>query len=129
MAAGLNQLTPNNMKAKITKVEQGLIPQYDNTVNADVPTVVILTTVEFYTDDGTLTLTQQYGCKPEDFPADNYQSQADSMQADIDHAVIQAAVTAQSQAAATKVAQIQALINAQPATPAPVDPTINQPTQ
>src|SRR5665213_3614535 len=102
------------MKAKIVKVEQGLIPQFDNTVNADVPTVVILTTVEFYADDGTLALTQQYGCKPEDYPADNYQSQADAMQADIEHAKIQAAVTAQSQAAAAKVAEIQALINNQP---------------
>lgn len=114
------------MKAKIVNVEQGLIPQFDNSpdVNADVPTVVILTTVEFWTDavtnpDGsvvpsTLALTQQYGCKPADYPSDNYQGQADAMQADLDHAVIQAAVTAQTQAAAAKVAEIQALINNQP---------------
>jgi hypothetical protein len=113
------------MKAKIVNVEQGLIPQFDNSpeVNADVPTVVVLTTVEFWTDeitvDGsvvppTLYLTQQYGCKPDNYPADNYQGQADAMQADIDHTAIQAAVTAQSQAAAAKVAEVQALINNQP---------------
>ena len=101
------------MKAAITSAETGLLPLYDNEQQTEVLTPVVITTVEFQKDDGTVYFTQTYACKPEDFPADNYQSQADAMQADLDRTAIQQVVDQQMQQANAKVEEIQALINNQ----------------
>jgi hypothetical protein len=101
------------MKAKVINVEKSVMPRYDNSANADIPTIVLVATVEFYTDDGQLQHTQVYSCLPEDYPSDDYQSQADVMQADLDHAKVQQAIDAQGKLADDKVEAIKARNNIQ----------------
>lgn len=98
------------MKANIISVEKATLPQYDAAQNIDVPTIVVVTTVQFIADDGTLFHEQKYAAKPDDVPADGYQSQADAMQADIEHKKVQDAIDAQSKQADDKVSQLAALV-------------------
>src|SRR5579862_2810628 len=76
------------MKAKILSVVKDTIPQYSHVAQEDVPTLVIKTTVEFYTDEGTLYHTQEYAQRPEDIdqvnPRAYFDRQAQIMQAEID---------------------------------------------
>lgn len=76
------------MRAKIVNVTKDTIPQYSAAVEADVPTLVVKTTVEFYRDDETLYLTQEYAQRSEEIDADNpgayFDRQAQILQADLD---------------------------------------------
>ncbi len=101
------------MKAAITSVEKALMPRFDNIANEDIPTLMVVCTVQFTTDDGAAHHSQAYAFLPEDVPTDGFSSQADAMQADVDHAKIQAVVDAQNKAADEKVAELQALITPQ----------------
>lgn len=98
------------MKAKITKVEKELLPQFDPASGQDVPTLMVSLDVEFYTDDGELYHAQRYAFTPDNVPTDGMQSQADAMQADIDHGKLQAVTDEANKLADQKVAELQSLI-------------------
>jgi hypothetical protein len=98
------------MKANIIAVEKATMPRFDAIVNIDVPTVVVVSTVQFINDDGTLHYEQSYAALPNEVPADAYQLQANAMQADIEHAKVQSIIDEQSKAADNQVLVLQALV-------------------
>lgn len=76
------------MKAKIVQVQKQTLPLYDSKTQKDELTLVVVTTVEFYKDDGTLYHTQSYAQRPEEIDPENpkayFDRQAQAMQADVD---------------------------------------------
>lgn len=76
------------MKAVIVKSEKQTLPQFNVISQKDEPTLVVVTTVEFHKDDGTLYHTQEYAQRPEEIDASNpkayFDAQARVLQADLD---------------------------------------------
>ena len=65
------------MKAVIVKAEKQTLPQFNTATNQDEPTLVIVTTVNFYNDDGTLFHTQSYAQRPSEVDLENPQAYFD----------------------------------------------------
>jgi hypothetical protein len=76
------------MKAIIVSAEKQTIPQFNQISGQDEPTLVVVTTVQFQKDDGTLYLTQTFAQRPEEIDADDPQAyfdkQAGILQTDLD---------------------------------------------
>lgn len=76
------------MKAVIVKAEKQTLPQFSAATNQDEPTLVVVTTVNFYKDDGTLYHTQTYAQRPEEIDLEDPQAyfdrQAQVLQTDCD---------------------------------------------
>jgi hypothetical protein len=76
------------MKAVIVTAEKQTLPQFNVATNQDEPTLVVVTTVEFHNDDGTLYHTQTYAQRPDEIDPENPQAyfdrQAQVLQNDID---------------------------------------------
>ncbi len=94
------------MKANILSAEKQTLPRYNNETNQDEPTLMVVTKVEFRTDDGSLYHTQTYAQLPEEVSKDYFQKQADAMQADIEHSKIQSAIDQTSKLADEKINQL-----------------------
>lgn len=75
------------MIAKIISAEKQTIPRYNNETEVDEPTIMVVTKVEFYKDNGDLYYTQSYAQRPEDMgedPTAYFKAQAVVMQKDLD---------------------------------------------
>jgi hypothetical protein len=99
------------MKFKILSADKQTLPRYNNQTNQDEPTIMVVTQVEFYTDDGQLFHTQEYAHLPEDVSPEYFQAQADAMQADLDHAKANADTQAASDLADKKIQELTTLTN------------------
>jgi len=97
------------MIAKIISAEKQTIPRYNNETGIDEPTIMVVTTVEFYKDDGSLYYTQSYAQRPEDMgedPIAYFKAQAAAMQSDLDDQQAHAQDRADSELADKIVEQI-----------------------
>jgi hypothetical protein len=76
------------MKAVIVTAEKQTLPQFNSATGQDEPTLVVVTTVNFYNDDGTLHSTQSYAQRPSEIdpsdPQAYFDRQASVLQNDID---------------------------------------------
>jgi hypothetical protein len=105
------------MQAIITNAEKQTLPRFNNETNQDEPTVMVVVTVDFKKDDGTLALEQTYSYLPADLPTDPtelqavFDKQAAAMQADLDISQVQQQTDQQSQVADEVVQSLNQLIN------------------
>jgi S-methylmethionine-dependent homocysteine/selenocysteine methylase len=76
------------MKAVVVKAEKETLPQFNAATGQDEPTLVVVTHVHYYKDDGTLFHSQTYAQRPEEIDAENpqkyFDQQANVLQADLD---------------------------------------------
>jgi hypothetical protein len=75
------------MRALVTDVRKEKLLRFDSMANRNVPTLMVVTEVQFWTDAGELAHSQTYACLPEEVDPAYPQRQADSMQSDVDHAL------------------------------------------
>ncbi len=94
------------MKYKILSADKQTLPRFNNETNQDEPAVMVVTKVEFLTDDGQVVHTQEYAHLPEDVSPEYFQAQADAMQSDLDNAQATAGTQAASKLADEKIQQL-----------------------
>jgi hypothetical protein len=97
------------MQAQVLSAEKVLMPNGRNEDGTDRDSVMVVVSVKFSLDDGTLYHTQKYAFTPDHVPQDGFRSQAAAMQADLDRSTVQAPVDEQSKLADEQVENLQKL--------------------
>jgi hypothetical protein len=94
------------MKYKILSADKQTLPRFNNQTNQDEPSVMVVTKVEFSTDDGHVVSVQEYAHLPEDVSPEYFQAQANAMQNDLDNAQATVGTQAASKLADEKLQQL-----------------------